>query len=308
MDVMVVFQQVLVLFLLIVVGFFAAKCKLVGADFPKHLSAFLFNIALPCTIVSAMQFDFAPAMLLQSGLLIVIGAAVTAASFGLGILAAKLLRIRGNAKNIAQFAVTFSNFSFMGYPVAQAFFGDEGLFLAAVYSIPLYIFVQSLGLALAEGPGGNRGFRLNYILNAPLISVVVGFALFLLQWKLPKPSEETVRLLGNVTTPMAMVLVGLVLNGSPIRAAFTDWKAYVIATIRLIGLPLLVFAALRLCGVTGNLAMLPAVITMMPVAANIVMMSAAYGKDVTDAARIVLLTTLFSVVTIPAVGWLMQWM
>ena len=305
MDVMVVFQQVLVLFLLIVVGYAAAKLKLVGDSFPRQLSAFLFNIALPCSILSAMQFSFAPAMLLQSGLLIVIGALVTAASFGLGVLAAKLLRIRGDAKNIAQFAVTFSNFSFMGYPVAQAFFGEEGLFLAAVYSIPLYVFVQSLGLALAEGPGEKRGFRLNYVLNPPLIAVVAGFALFLLQWKFPKSIDETIRLLGNVTTPMAMVLVGLVLNGGPIKTAFTDWKSYVIAAIRLIFLPLLVFAVLRLCGVTGNLAMLPAVITMMPVAANIVLMSAAYGRDVADAARIVLLTTLFSVVTIPAVGWLM---
>ena len=252
-----------------------------------------------------MQFSFATSRLLQSGVLIVIGIAVTAASFGLGILAANVLRIRGGAKSVAQFAVTFSNFSFMGYPVAQAFFGEEGLFLAAVYSVPLYVFVQSLGLSLAEGPGDKRGFRLNYILNAPLVGVVVGFALFLLQWSLPKPIDETIRLLGNVTTPMAMVLVGLVLTGKPLKTAFTDWKSYVIAALRLVVLPLLVFAALRLCGLDGQMAMLPAVITMMPVAANIVLMSAAYGRDVTDAARIVLLTTLFSVATIPAVGWLL---
>lgn len=305
MDGMAVFGQVLVLFLLIVVGYLAARLHIVGESFPRQLSGFLFNITLPCTVVSAMQFSFAPSRLLQSGMLIVIGIAVTAASFGLGILAANVLRIRGGAKNVAQFAVTFSNFSFMGYPVAQAFFGEEGLFLAAVYSVPLYVFVQSLGLSLAEGPGEKRGFRLNYILNAPLVGVVVGFALFLLQWSLPKPIDETIRLLGNVTTPMAMVLVGLVLTGKPLKTAFTDWKSYVIAALRLVVLPLLVFAALRLCGLDGQMAMLPAVITMMPVAANIVLMSAAYGRDVTDAARIVLLTTLFSVVTIPAVGWLL---
>lgn len=306
MDSMAIFQQVLILFLLIVVGYAASKFHLVGGSFPKHLSAFLFHITLPCSIVSAMRFSFAPSMLLQSGALIAIGAAVTAVSYGAGLLAARVLRIRGSFRNVAVFAITFSNFSFMGYPVAQAFFGDEGLFLAAVYSVPVYVFMQSLGMALIESEGEKRGFRLSYIFNPPMVGVLVGFFLFLVQWRLPYPIEQTIDLLGSVTTPMAMVLVGLVLTGEPLRYAFSNWKYYCIAAVRLVVLPLLVFAILRLLGFSGTTAMLPAVITMMPVAANIVVVSAAYGKDVTSSARIVLLTTLLSVATIPAMGYIMS--
>ena len=72
MDTSVVVNQVLMLFLPIVVGYAIIKLKVVDDSFKRNISAFLFNVTLPCSIISAMQFDFEPGMLVKSGLLIIV--------------------------------------------------------------------------------------------------------------------------------------------------------------------------------------------------------------------------------------------
>lgn len=304
MDISVVVNQVLMLFLPIVIGYFIIKIKLVDESFKKNISAFLFNVTLPCTIVSALQFDFEPSMIIKSGLLIVISIVTMFFLWIAGLGTTKLLNMKEHSRNVAVYSLIFSNFSFMGYPVAYAFMGDKGMFYATMFSIPMFAVVQSFGVALLVS-NGKKQFKLSYILNTPMVAVVIGFVLFLTGWRFPKAIDGTIRSIGAMTTPLSMILVGLALSVKPLKNAFTDYRYYIVALLRLVVLPLALFYLLKLINIDIDICRISAIITMMPVAANLIMTSAAFGKDTSDPAKSVLLTTLLSVVTIPLVGFLL---
>lgn len=303
MNTSVVVNQVLMLFFPVVIGYIIIKLGVVKEEFTKNLSAFIFNVTLPCAIVSALQFDFDRQILIKSALLIVISIIVTVFSWMFGLGTAKVLRAKDSSKNAIVYSLMFSNFSFMGYPVAQAFMGDEGLIYATMFTLPLYVMVQSWGVALVNSEG-ERKFKKTYILNAPLIAAVIGFILFLTGFRFPTAIDGTISMLGSMTTPLAMVVVGLSLSTEPLKNAFTSIRFYVVALLRLIVLPLIVFYVLRFLNINIDICRISAIITMMPVAANIIVTSATYGKDTTDPARAVLLTTVLSVITIPLMGFI----
>ena len=95
-----IFNQVLILFIPVIIGYGVIKLKIVDDSFAKNLSAFLFNITLPCTIISSMQFDFEPAMLIKSGLIIIIGAVLVFLSWLFGFYLAKILKAKGDRKSV----------------------------------------------------------------------------------------------------------------------------------------------------------------------------------------------------------------
>lgn len=304
MNTSVVVNQVLMLFFPVVIGYIIIKLGVVKEEFTKNLSSFIFNVTLPSAIISALQFDFDRQILIKSALLIVISVVVTVFSWAFGLGTAKVLKVKNASKNAIVYSLMFSNFSFMGYPIAKAFMGDEGLIYATMFSLPLYVMVQSWGVALINSEG-ERKFKATYILNAPLIAAVIGFVLFLTGLRFPTAIDGTIDMLGSMTTPLAMVVVGLSLSAEPLKNAFTSIRFYVLAILRLVVLPLIVFYALVALNINIDICRISAIITMMPVAANIIVTSATYGKDTTDPARAVLLTTVLSVITIPLMGFIL---
>jgi predicted permease len=307
----VIFNQILILFIPVIVGYICAKIKVVDDKFAKNLSAFLFNITMTCNIIAAFQFSFETSMLQRSGKLILIAAVTVMGSWFFGKFMANLLKARGYTKKIIRFSLTFANFGYMGYPVAQAFLGDEGLFYAAVFSIPVYILVQSIGMmtlatndTTADGETKKKKLQwAEYILNAPMVGVFIGIFLFAAGIRLPFAIDGTVKSFAAVTTPMSMALAGLVLADTPVKEAFLDLRSYITAAFRLIIIPLTVFAVLRLLRLDEMTVKLPVIITMMPSAVNIIIIAANYDGDVRAAARYVLLSTLLSLITIPVMGY-----
>ena len=305
MDISIVVNQVLMLFIPMVVGYAISKLKVVTGQFSKNLSAFIFNVTLPCTIVTALQVSFDREILIKSGVLVIASAVIIVTLWVFGNLTSKLIKARGQMKNAVIYALMFSNFSFMGYPMAQAFMGEKGLLYAAMFSLPIYVLVQSWGVAITDGDGENHKFRMYYIFNPPLIASFIGLVLFFTGLRFPAALDGTIRSFGATTTPLAMVLAGVILSAKPLGQAFTNIKIYIVAVLRLIVLPLIVFYIMTMLKINIDICRLSAIITMMPVAANVIITSEAYGKDSTEPTRMVLLTNILSIITIPLMGLLL---
>jgi len=305
MDINVIINQVLLLFIPIAVGYTIGKLKVVDSSFLKNLSAFLYNVTLPCAVVGALQFEFDTSLVTKGIILVAVSVGIVLVCWALSGLFVKIFKISGATQGVARFALTFSNFSFMGYPIAEAFMGRTGLFYATVFSLPLYALVQSLGVAFVVEEGEKRGFRLKYILNPPMVGVYVGLILFATGYRFPAPIDSTIASLGGMTTPLAMVLVGMSLCANPLKTSFTDYKYYIIALFRLVVIPLGVYGVLTLLNVDKDISRTSTIITMMPVAANIIIVLSSRGLDASKASKAVLITVLLSVFTIPMFGALM---
>ncbi|MEI6388765.1 MAG: AEC family transporter, partial [Spirochaetota bacterium] len=221
--------QTFILFLLMSAGFAAGKTSILDETTVKKLSRFLVNFVLPCLIVASMQQPLTPELRMEALRTLGISFAIYAASFPLAFGFASLIRAKGATRGVHAFAGVFANVAFMGFPVQQALFGKAVLFQASIFIIPFNLLAFSVGAAMIAGGARSGGpapsgataaagpatheARLSWrsFVNPAGVSSVVGFALFLADFRLPLPLFRAMSILGDTTTPLAMCIIGATL-------------------------------------------------------------------------------------------------
>ncbi len=300
---MAVMNQVLVLFFLIFTGYLVRKLKLVHESMDTELSNLIMKVTLPFFLITSMQFDFSKEVLLDSVNLIYISAGVYAGIILLSYLVVKIIRPQEEAKNVYQWALCFSNVGFMGYPVLDVVYGQTGVFYAALYNLSFNVLIWTFGVHLyvrhQKRERETALSRLKSILNPGLLAILIVFGLFLLQIELPVPVYETMRLIGRTTTPLSMMFIGFMLSELKISELFNNYRDYVASAFRLVISPFLVYLVLRSIGLTDYLIGIPVIITAMPVAASSALFARRFNGDAALASKLVFMTTLLSVATIP---------
>jgi predicted permease len=153
--------------------------------------------------------------------------------------------------------------------------------------------------------GGGGGVSLAKLFNINVIAAIAGFVLFLFSVKIPEILAIPMRMIGGLTTPLAMVVTGAMLARTPIRSVVGDWRLYAVSALRLLVWPAITAVVLRLFGVSGQLYAITVIVAAMPSASNTSMIAEVYGGDTGTASSIVFMTTLFSVITIPLLAILL---
>lgn len=293
-------QQVIVLFLLIIVGFVIRKMNLVTDAINKEIGSLVVNIALPAFLIVSMNQSFSAEMLKTSGIFIVLSFAVYAGFAVSAKLFSKLLRVEGKAKDVFEYVLLFSNVGYMGYPVVKVVFGDQGVFYTAVYNLSFSVLVWSYGVFLMNRNSDHKEKRKGF-LNPGLVAVLIGFGLFAFSIELPKPLAQTLQMIGDTTTPLSMMFIGFILAQTEMKTIFREWQVFAISFIRLVIQPVCVWLVLSLAGFEGLLIQIPVLIAAMPAAANTAIIASKYGSDYQLAAKLIYISTLLSVVSIPVV-------
>ncbi len=298
MNTSLIINQVLNLFMPVVVGFIIIRIGIVEKGFVKGVSAFLYNITLPCTVALALRGGAGDISVSDALALFAVSSAIVLVSKLLAELVIRYTKPKEEMRGVIRFALCFSNFSFMGYPVAEALMGERGLVMATVYSLPLFLMVQSVGVAFILDKSGGRNLR-KLLLNPPMLGVVAGLVLFLTKIAFPRGIERTIESFGAMTTPLAMLLVGMTLAGVSVKKTLASPLCYLVALLRLVVIPIGVYAVLSLIGVRSDVRDVATIISMMPIASNIIIVLSGRGLDSTHAASAVLVALVLGVVTIP---------
>lgn len=298
MDIGNLFLQVLTLFIIMGIGVIGKLTGIITREAGKKMSELLVYITAPALIVVSMNFTFSPVMLANAGYVLIISFCI----HGFAILAGLLLfrRFESYTKKIAIFAVVFSNCQFLGFPVVKSLFGDIGLFYASIYSIAFTLLIWTFGVALLKGSGDRKSI-LKALTNPGLIAVFVGMILFLFSLKIPGFLYDSLKIVGDMTIPLAMLFIGSQLAEIKPIDILSGFKVYYISFIRLLLIPLALLGVLRLLGVTGIAAAVCVVLAGMPTAANTAIFSEMFTGEASFASRCVVITTLLSILTIPLV-------
>lgn len=298
MDSSVIVKQVVILFLVIIVGFYASKRDIISGDMTKKLSTLLLQVTQPLLIISSFNFDFSKEMLRNAMLVFLL-------SFGIhlfSMLVGKLFYFKypDRVKSVLKFLTVFSNCGFMGFPVLESIFGSIGVFYGSMYVIPFNILTLSYGVMVFTGKSDKDTIK--KILTHPMIiSVGIGMILFLFQIKLPMPVNKAVSMVGSMTSPLSMLIVGALLAVIPLKEMFKGLAVYYGSAIRLIILPLLVFAILSLLRLPKEVLQVCVTLTAMPAAANTAIFSEKYDGDAGLASRCIGISTILSIFTIPLI-------
>ena len=299
-----IFTQVAVLFIIILVGYFVRKKGLLDESSTSKLSSLVMNIFLPAMIITAMQIQFDKEMIPKILSLLF----VSMVMFGVSTIVAFCLKIfiKSDSKlGIFQYALVFSNSGFMGYPVVEAVLGKGAIFYAAIFNLPFNFLCFTLGVYFLSKGNSNAKFSIKSMINPSMIAVFIGLALFVTGTELPVFINHPLELLGDVTTPISMIVIGSMLAGSSAMECFKRFDMYMLAVLRLVAIPVLVFLVLRPFSFDSVVMAIPVVISAMPSTANTAIMANEYGADVALASQAVFFTTLFSVVSIPLISVLL---
>jgi len=298
-----VVTQVLVLFFLIAIGYGARKLRVIDDGAIGHFSSFVLNISLPALILVSLQRPFSRELLGEAGLALGLSFAIYGLSFLVAGLYPFLVPLSKKERGVHRYALIFSNVGFMGYPVVEAILGQKALFNLAIYNIPFNFLAFSIGAWLIAREG-TRPLLLNWktFINPSVMATLFGFLLFLGSVKLPAPLFQTLKMTGDITSPLSMIVIGAILGKMPFRSVLGTWQRYATTLVRLLMLPAMVGLLLYAAGFRGLFLVLPTIVTAMPVAANTSILAEVYGADAESASSLVFISTLFCIVTIPLVA------
>ena len=292
-------SQVVILFLVVLVGALCRRLRYFTDETIRGVTQLVVNITLPVLTVYNMQRPFETRVLIN--FLLTLGlstVAILAALLG----SLFLFRNRPHDK-LAVLANLegFSNSGFMGYPIILAV-NPDWMIYAVAYNIAFVFVTWTVGVSLFQGRQ-NISIR-RVMLNPNVISAFIGFALFCLNITLPDILSQTLSLVGGLTTPLSMLLIGTRICG--IRLGdLRDKDYHLAAALRLVALPLLVYAALRPLHLDTAVWSTIFLLTAMPCGTLTAMQAELYGGDTHFAARAIAYSTLLSLATVPVMSMLL---
>ncbi len=303
-NLLTVASQVLMLFIIILVGFICGKTKLVKESAAKSFSNIVLYVATPAAILQAFTgVEKTPER--NKNLIFVF--LLTLLIHIVMIVLAKLLTFEkdGKANRVMQFAVIFSNCGYMSFPLQKAILGDEGVFYGAMFVAVFNIVLWSYGSLLASGDKQSLNFK-NILLNPTIISVIASVILYVFSIRLPEFLSGAVTSLGNLNTPLPMLIIGFNLSTFPLMQMFTDKRVYLPSVLRVIVLPAVSLGLLLVLGIRGIPLIACTVAASAPTAAATVMFATKYDLDTALASKIASLTTIVSIITMPLFVMLAQ--
>lgn len=320
-NVFLVSEQVIILFVVVIAGIYSRKMKIIDMHATNALSRFLLNVTQPLMIVTSFQIDFDPKKL-TNGLTILLASVVVHITVAfLVIFIYKPFKKNREDRKIYEMCCIFNNCAFLGYPVMKVVFGNElGIFYGSFYATFFNIFIWTYGVQLLSKSGDEKEkekkakpswasvmVRAKKIfLNAGFIASVLGLVIFIFQIRFPPILYSSAKLIGDMTFPLSMIIIGSLVSDLDFKSLFLSLKNYYYILIKLFALPIV--GAVILCALKADTYLIYTVTIMlsMPTAANVAIFADTYNANAALAGRLVGLSTMVSIVSIPAMLFILE--
>lgn len=298
-------NQITAMFVIMLFGGILYKKGLVTEEGNKSANNILLYLVTPVIIFNAFQREFDSTLLLGMG----VAAVLSFLSIGLSIVAARLFfkgRLsKGKNTALDQFSCIYTNCGFFGIPLVNGLLGSEGVLYVSVYLIAFYLLGWSHGLYLITGKADKNSLR--EVLRTPLLpAMAVGLLTFTAGIRLPLPVQTGLDFVGELNTPLAMVVAGVSIAQSDIIGMLKNKRIYYTAFIGLLVIPLMVMGVFWFIPGFAMVKLVVLIATACPAGAMGTMLALRFGGDYKYCSQIFAMTTLLSIFTLPVMVILMQ--
>ena len=312
---MAIGQVMLTLFAIVVVGYIAGKLGYMGGTFDKKLSKVVIDITCPALILSSAMTGELPD---RRYILPLLGISVLTYLLltGVALLLPRFLTKKKDDEGVIGFAMMFGNVGFMGYPIVASIFGHEAVFYAAVLNVVNTFTVFTIGTMLVVGKNQStaaekemsRKKMLRKVLySTPMLSAYLTMLIVALEIKdIPEFISQPLTMIGNITVPAALLIIGSSMSQLPLRALLGNGTIYATTLMRLDILPVGIHYLMTLLGFSSFVVGINTVVIAMPVATYGTILCLRHGKDTTLITEVTFITTLLAMISIPLlVTWLL---
>lgn len=313
---MAIGQVMLTLFAIVVVGYIAGKLGYMGGTFDKKLSKVVIDITCPALILSSAMTGELPD---RRYILPLLGISVLTYVLltGVALLLPRFLTKKKDDEGVIGFAMMFGNVGFMGYPIVASIFGHEAVFYAAVLNVVNTFTVFTVGTMLIVGKNlestveekemSQKKMLRKVLYSTPMLSAYLTMLIVALEIKdIPEFISQPLTMIGNITVPAALLIIGSSMSQLPLRALLGNSTIYTTTLMRLAVLPVGIHYLMTLLGFSSFVVGINTVVIAMPVATYGTILCLRHGKDTTLITEVTFITTLLAMISIPLlVTWLL---
>lgn len=287
---------------LMMLGFVLAKVGFLTDSMRKNLSALLVKLLLPFNILVSGNAVRTGGAAQNMAWMAVFSAVYLGAGLLLATGAERLLHIKGDRRGVFALMATFPNSAFLGFPVIQEVFGEEGVLYTMIFNIFFNLLMFTVGVHIL-----NKEEKLSIgkiLLEPATIASALSICLFLSPLRLPENLLYPLREVGAASVPISLLIVGANLAGVRLLDLFRDRDCYLVSLLKMAVFPLLALGAFWALGVHTMSAATLVILASLPVATLTVILAEQNGRDVDFATRTVVQGVLFMLVQLPVVLYL----
>lgn len=297
---------VAVMLIYAVPGFLLVKTRMIKQEAIAAFATVLMYVCQPClTVYSFQKVDFSMKLVSQLLTFFVIALVIQSVMLG-GFFLVFRKKYEDIRYRVYTLATTLGNCTFMGVPLLEALFPDHPE--TVVFSLAFFLAMSILSWTAASYiiTQDRRYISIRkLVLNPAVLSMAVAIPIFVSGLRFPEQFENMITLLGRMTTPLCMLVLGMRLATVQIKPIFTSGLQYFVIAIKQLAMPLIAYAVLSLFSLDPIMKQTLFILTATPVASIVLNFAEMLGQGQKTAANVVLLGTLLSVLTIPIMSLLL---
>jgi Predicted permeases len=307
MSVSIVFQQMIIIFALIAVGFIIARKRIFSSYAASDLSKLITDICNPALLIcSAFDKDgsVTDKDLLFTVVVVIIYYIVL---IGISMIIPRIIKAKKEEFKSYKMISVYSNIGFMGIPLISAVMGSSAVIYLSIFIIAFNLLAYTHGITVLTNEGEDGGRKINWkrMINPGTIASVITIIIFSTNIKVPMMAQDTLNYLGRCTTFLSMAVIGMALAQIPAKELFSEYRLYLFSAIRYVIVPTVAAFCLKpfihndvLLGVlVFTLALPPANISLM--------LAKQYNVDERLFSKGIVLTTILSVLTVTIASWVL---
>ncbi len=294
-------ESVFSLFIMISVGVYGSRKKIINPELNKGLTDILIKIALPFMIVSSFIFTYDYTVKDN----IVKTSYYSIAAYIIMAVVSRILLfpVKNDKKTILHFANVFVNTGYVGFPILNSIYGSEGVIYGSIFNMFFVILLWTYGIMLYRG-GLEKGYLkkelIALLFNPSIIAVIIGVVIMVFDIRINGAILAGIKGIGSITGPLSMIIIGVILSNAKVKKYMRDWTVYYGITVKLIAIPIIIYMVSLQLPESSRALKSVIIMTAMPASAMTSILAESFGKEKDYAAIIVSATTLLSLITVPA--------
>ena len=299
-------SAVLVILLLAVLGYALGQIGWMNGGAKQFLNKYIVNVAVPCMCINGLLTNLSHDDLAAAGMMVVSGLAGICLSLLLSEGLAQLLRLPHNRKGVFVAMSSLSNTLNVGLPLSTELFGEECIPYVMAYYLANTMLLQTAGIAVISRAGQQEGTPLHplgilrdLLRRPPVLAVIAGTLLLVLDLELPRPVMSFASYVGGSVAPLALIYCGYLIYEIGLRNLRLEQGLGVMLAMRFVVSPALCLLMCHIFGVTGLARSVFVVESALPVVNQAPVLASAYGADEHYAAMGMALSTIACFFVIP---------
>ena len=296
MSVDVLMNQISIIFMMIAVGWIAQKTGIITESTTKVLSDLLMKIALPFTLLAATNIEGGTDAVIKMFTAFVLLTVCYMGSAGVCEWISRKRQMEEGKKAVFVVLSVFPNSGFIGIPLLSAFFGQEGILYGAAGMMAYNLLFFTYGTALFKK---GEGVRLKQFITPANVATLVMIIMLMGQWRLPANVEAFCSAMGAITTPLALIVIGVMIGNIKMLAILKNKFLYFITLLRCFIFPILFTILLSFLPLDMNLRLAAVVLSACASGSLGAVLAKQMDMEAELASQAVIQTTLCLVVSMP---------